>query len=141
MKIAIARQKTSKKWRTVEMSWEQFLGKLRDPHRTAETMREYKAMSKADRDAAKEAAGGFVGGALNSGQRKTENVTERSLITLDADNAKARAWQRVTVLHDFRMEFSHVFHFFFGQFKEKVCRFRFLRLPGCCQVDICVCVL
>ena len=103
MKIAIARQKTSKKWRTVEMSWEQFLGKLRDPHRTAETMREYKAMSKADRDAAKEAAGGFVGGALNSGQRKTENVTERSLITLDADNAKARAWQRVTVLHDFRM--------------------------------------
>lgn len=103
MKVAIARQKTSKKWRTVEMSWEQFLGKIRDPHRTAETVREYEAMSKADRDAAKEVAGGFVGGALSSGQRKTENVTERSLITLDADHAKARAWQRVTVLHDFRM--------------------------------------
>ena len=71
--------------------------------RTAETAREYKAMGKAERDQAKEAAGGFVGGALDGGQRKTEFVRERWLITLDADNAKPGAWDKVTLLHDFRM--------------------------------------
>ena len=81
MKIATARKKTSKRWRTQEISWEQFLDKLRDPMRTGETAREYRAMSKEERDAAKEANGGFVGGALNGGQRKTEYVRERWLIT------------------------------------------------------------
>ena len=103
MKIATARTKTSKKWRTEEMSWEQFLTKLRQPLRTGETLREYKAMSKDEKDRAKEAAGGFVGGSLSSGQRKTENVTERHMLTLDADNAKPGAWKRVTALLDYRM--------------------------------------
>lgn len=103
MKIATARQKTSKKWRTADISWEQFLAKLRDPVRTGETAREYKAMSKDERDRAKEAAGGFVGGSLSSGQRKTENVTARYMLTLDADNAKVGAWKRVSALLDYRM--------------------------------------
>lgn len=103
MKIATARTKTSKRWRTQDITWEQFLDKLRTPMRTAETVREYKAMGKAERDQAKEAAGGFVGGALDGGQRKTESVRERWLITLDADNAKPGAWDKVTMLHDFRM--------------------------------------
>ena len=103
MKIATARKKTSKRWRTQEISWEQFLDKLRDPMRTGETAREYRAMSKEERDAAKEANGGFVGGALNGGQRKTEYVRERWLITLDADHAKLGAWKRVTALLDYRM--------------------------------------
>ena len=46
MKIATARQKTSKRWRTSDMTWEQFLAKLRTPLRTGETAREYRAMSK-----------------------------------------------------------------------------------------------
>lgn len=80
MKIATARKKTSTHWRTQEITWEQFLDRLRKPLRTGETAREYKAMSKAERDLAKEAAGGFVAGALSCGQRKTTNVTERSMI-------------------------------------------------------------
>ena len=82
MKIATASKKTSKNWRTYDITWEKFLQKLRQPHRTGETMREYRAMDKAGRDAAKEAAGGFVAGALSGAQRKTGNVTERSMITL-----------------------------------------------------------
>ena len=39
------------------MTWEQFLAKLRTPLRTGETAREYRAMSKEERDRAKEAAG------------------------------------------------------------------------------------
>ena len=103
MKIATARKKTSTHWRTQDITWEQFLDKLRKPLRTGETAREYKAMSKAERDAAKEAAGGFVAGALSCGQRKTANVTERSMITLDADNAKPQAWETAVALLDYRM--------------------------------------
>lgn len=103
MKIATARQKTSKKWRTADTTWEQFLSQLRNPMRTGETAREYKAMGKEERDRAKEAAGGFVGGSLSSGQRKTENVTARYMLTLDADNAKPGAWKKVTALLDYRM--------------------------------------
>lgn len=100
MKIATARKKTSKNWRTQDITWEQFLKRIETPLRTGETVREYKAMSKEDRDIAKEAAGGFVAGALSCGQRKTENVTERSMITLDADNANVDAWENVTCLYD-----------------------------------------
>lgn len=103
MKISTARHKTSKKWRTQDITWEQFVARLRSPVYTAETMREYKAMGKEDRDRAKEAAGGFVGGSLRSGQRKTENVVNRYLLTLDADHAKAGAWKQVTALLDYRM--------------------------------------
>ena len=103
MKIATASKKTSKNWKTYDITWEKFLQKLRQPHRTGETMREYRAMDKAGRDAAKEAAGGFVAGALSGPQRKTGNVTERSMITLDADNAKPGAWELATLLCNFRM--------------------------------------
>lgn len=103
MKIAEAKNKTSKKWRTHSITWEEFLSRIRDPFRTAETMREYKAMGKAEKDAAKEAKGGFVGGALTGGQRKTENVKERWLVTLDADEAVPGMWETAVLLHDFCM--------------------------------------
>ena len=103
MKIATARTRLSKHWRTSEITWEAFLAKLRVPLRTAETVREYRAMSKDEKAVAKEAAGGFVAGALSSPQRKTEFVTERSMITLDADSAKPGAWERVTTFVEYRM--------------------------------------
>jgi len=103
MKIATARKKTSQHWRTTDVTWGAFLDRLRSPMRTAETVREYKSMGKEERDAAKEAAGGFVAGALSSGRRKTENVLERSMLTLDADFAKPGAWERVTALFEYRM--------------------------------------
>lgn len=103
MKIAEARKKTSRKWRTHEITWEQFLARVRTPLRTGESVREYKAMSKEDRDIAKEAAGGFVAGALEGGQRKTDKVIERSMITLDADHARANAWEEATCMMEYRM--------------------------------------
>lgn len=103
MKIATARTKTSKRWRTTDITWDAFLARLKTPLRTAETVREYKAMSKEERDAAKGAAGGFVAGAISGGRRKTENVTERSMVTLDADHARNGAWERASAFVEYRM--------------------------------------
>lgn len=103
MIIYTARKRTSKNWRPVELSWAAFLNRLRKPLRTGETMREYKAMSREDKGAAKEAAGGFVAGELKNGQRKTENVVNRCMVTLDADNAAHNAWRDATALLDVRM--------------------------------------
>ena len=103
MIIYTAKKKTSKSWRPVELNWEQFLAKVRGPLRTGETMREYKAMKKEDQGIRKEMAGGFVAGELKGGQRKTENVVNRCMITLDADRARPDAWKRATLLMDNRM--------------------------------------
>ena len=100
MWIAEARKRTSKKWRNTEITWEQFVKRISVPMYTGETVREYKAMSKEDRDIAKEANGGFVAGYVSGGQRKTENIRERSMVVIDADNAKSGDWERVTAIYD-----------------------------------------
>lgn len=103
MKIAVAKKKTSRKWRTIDITWPEFVDKLRDPLRTGETVREYRTMEKADKDYAKEAAGGFVGGSLTCGQRKTEFVRDRYLITLDADHAEEGMWDEAADRVDYCM--------------------------------------
>ena len=99
MWIAEAKKKTAKRWRNKEISWETFCNSLEAPLRTKETMREYKAMSKADRDVLKELPGGFVAGYLTDGVRKTANVRERSMVTLDADKAGQHDWSNFTIFH------------------------------------------
>lgn len=103
MRIATAKKKTSKNWRTVDITWEQLTARCSKPLVTGETMREYRAMSKEEREVLKEMAGGFVGGSLRSGQRKTENVESRSMITLDADNSYPGQWDAITCVNEFRM--------------------------------------
>lgn len=103
MKIATARKRTSKRWKTTEITWPEFLDQLRDPLRTAETVREYKRMSREERDDYKETAGGFVAGALRGPRRCTENVVERSMLTLDADHAQPGAWENFSCMYDCRM--------------------------------------
>ena len=85
MKIAVAGSRTSKNWRTQDITWQQMLDRLRQFKRTGETMAEYHRMSR-DEQAARKDVGGFVGGALNGKRRTNGAVTERWLITLDADN-------------------------------------------------------
>ena len=101
MKIATAGSRTSRKWKTQEMYWEQLLDRLRTPARTGETMREYAAMSR-DEKTAKKDVGGFVGGALTGGRRVAGAVTERWLVTLDADFAEPGDWESFTALYDMR---------------------------------------
>lgn len=100
MKIATAGSKSSKRWRTQDISWTDLLARLRTPLRTGETMAEYRRMSKEDRDRQKGAAGGFVGGAMQGGRRVAGAVYERWLITLDADEAGTGDWEDAQCLWD-----------------------------------------
>lgn len=98
MKIATAGSARSKRWRTQDMSWDTFLARLRTPLRTGETCAEYHRMSKEEQGKKKEAAGGFVGGALQGGRRVAGAVTERWLLTLDADEARTGDWENAALL-------------------------------------------
>ena len=96
MLIAVGRSRKDTRWHNTEYTWETFLEKLREPYRSHETTREYRAMSKADKAQAKD-IGGFVGGALNGGRRKAENVRDRCLVTLDLDDAGQDAWENAAL--------------------------------------------
>lgn len=84
--IAVAPSRQSTNWRNVKTTWQDFLqDHLLEPCRTNETMAEYAAMKKPERDRIKD-QGGFVGGYLEGGRRKKDSVKLRQLICLDADN-------------------------------------------------------
>lgn len=86
--IATGRSRKTTQWQNREMLWSEFLDKLACPTRTRETLAEYAAMGKAERDDVKD-IGGFVGGYLKNGRRSNAGVVNRCLVCLDADNADA----------------------------------------------------
>lgn len=86
LSISFGRCKEDTNWKLEQISWVQFVDKLKEVRRTSETMEQYDAMDKTSRGRIKNGKA-FVGAELNSGRRKKENVISRSLITLDADFA------------------------------------------------------
>ena len=94
MNISIGKSRKDMRWKVADYSWEKLCERLAETTRTAETVSEYKAMSKDDKSALKD-IGGFVGGTIVGGRRLRANVTSRSLITLDADFAKADLWDNL----------------------------------------------
>ena len=84
--IAIGRSRKAAQWQNKEMLWSEFLDKLANTTRTRETVNDYAAMTKAERDNVKD-VGGFVGGYLKNGRRSSASVVNRCLVCLDADNA------------------------------------------------------
>ena len=95
--IATGQNRKSTQWRNLELHWSELLNKLCFTTRTRETYTEYKKMSK-DAQADVKDVGGFVGGMLKSGRRKTGSVAWRSLLTLDADFAPVALWNTVEML-------------------------------------------
>lgn len=86
--ISVGRSRTEKKWKTKQTTLEAFIQRLGDPVVTAETMAEYAAYSKDDRDARKD-VGGYVAAALKDSRRANGCVQWRSMVTLDLDNVDA----------------------------------------------------
>ena len=103
--IASGSSRRALKWKNQEMDYLDFVEKLKTTTRTRETYKEYKRMSKADRDEIKD-VGGFVGGSLKQGRRKAENLANRSIITLDLDNVDVLVndlWDSITMINDYEI--------------------------------------
>lgn len=86
MKIATCTNRKTLIYINRDVDWETFIKKIKTTIRTKETIEAYKALSK-DEQAAIKDAGGFVAGELRNGRRNNQSVVSRSMITLDADNA------------------------------------------------------
>lgn len=99
IEIAVGRDRKTVQWKNTQMTWQAFTEKLSVTHRTHETYAEYLA-AKPDRQASIKDVGGFVGGYLSGGRRKSGRCLHRSIITLDADYAKPDLWTRYCLLYD-----------------------------------------
>lgn len=97
--IATGRNRNTKTWKNAQSTWSEFLDRLTQPHRTAETHDEYIASPK-DRQAEIKDIGGFVGGYLVGGRRKPGSVAHRQLITLDIDGNTVDFWDNFQLLYD-----------------------------------------
>lgn len=86
LQVATGKNRFEKHWKNQEMPWSAILKRLEAPTRTQETTAEYAKMTKAEQDQIKD-VGGFIGGSLKDGRRKSENVLTRQIVTLDADFA------------------------------------------------------
>lgn len=86
LEISFGKNRSDTNWKPEYMEWDEFVESLRKVRRTGETMAEYDVMSKENKDRIKNGRA-FVGGFVKGGRRKKENVENRWLITLDADNA------------------------------------------------------
>ena len=97
IQISVGKSRYEKQWKNQTMMWSAFLDKVRDTYRTRETMSEYLKLTKKKQDEIKD-IGGFVGGQLKEGRRLETNVTNRTLITLDADYASPDLWDDIDLL-------------------------------------------
>lgn len=84
--IATGLSRNTSVWKNGSITWEGLLDRLQSTTRTSETQGEYRNLSKSKQDDIKD-VGGFVGGNLKNGKRKSGYVNSRSLLTLDADFA------------------------------------------------------
>ena len=97
--IAVANSRLSKKWKNKKMGWQDIVKACSETTYTKETVAEYGRMTK-DEQAGIKDVGGFVGGYLSEGVRKTANVKWRSLATLDIDYGKSEFWEDFTLNFD-----------------------------------------
>ena len=96
--IATGRHRRETSWKNKEWRWSALVHKLSVTHRTAETYAEYIGAKKSRQDEIKD-VGGFVGGYLTNGKRKSGTVAHRQLITLDIDFAEIDLWESFTMMY------------------------------------------
>ncbi len=99
LKISVAQNRKSTNWVTEELKWSSFIRKVSNPIRTTETYEQFIRLKKTQQDELKD-VGGFVAGELKDGRRKAENILNRCLVTLDADNIEPGQTQKILNLVD-----------------------------------------
>lgn len=116
--IAVGKYADTKVWKNKQVTWSDFVERLKQSTQTAETLKEYLRSSKVEQSKIKD-VGGYVGGYLVGGKRNKSTVGHRQLLTLDVDFAP------LDFFLDFQMEyecaaFLHATH----KHSEKNPRFR-----------------
>ena len=99
--VSTGNSRMEKRWNGGEMELEDFVRSISRTIRTAETVEQYRKLSKARQDSIKD-VGGFVMGKLKGGRRKKDCVVFRSALTLDMDHAEADIPERMEMFFDFR---------------------------------------
>ena len=94
--IATAHSRYSKKWKNKTVRWSALVERCRQTRRTGESVADYGRMSRDEQSQVKD-VGGFVGGYLQGGTRKTGSVLWRSCATLDIDYGSASVWDDLTL--------------------------------------------
>lgn len=84
-------------WHNKRTTWGDLVAALRDTKRTAETVKQYAALSK-DRQGSIKDVGGFVGGYLRDGKRGRGSVAHRQVVALDVDFGGLDAWEAFCLL-------------------------------------------
>jgi predicted P-loop ATPase len=75
-------------WARKSVTWEALVERLKSCKKTAESVSDYKLMSRTQKGKVKD-IGGFVGGTIDGGRRKGTSIVARSLVTLDIDYGQA----------------------------------------------------
>lgn len=86
----------AKSWKNKKITWSQMAKRLMKANHTNETYKEFMSANKTIQGSIKD-VGGYVGGYLNGGRRKPENVMHRQLITLDIDFGELTLWDDLTL--------------------------------------------
>lgn len=92
--ISTGRNRFDTNWKNTKMKWSTLLQKLEKSVQTPETHAEYMRMGKEAQDKIKD-IGGFVGGHLKEGRRKSGTVACRQIVTLDLDFPPADLWDEL----------------------------------------------
>lgn len=93
--ISLGRSRYDTSWKNRTMEWSALLGRLSRSQTTAETHAEYMAMTKDQQGRIKD-IGGFVGGHLKGGHRRSGAVEARQIVTLDLDFPPADLWEQLS---------------------------------------------
>ena len=97
LQISVGHNRFTKEWKLKKILWSDLLQKLAQTTRTRETHAQYQRMTKDEQGRIKD-VGGFIGGVLKGGRRKSGQTAWRSLITLDADFAPKDLWGTIELL-------------------------------------------
>ena len=100
--VSTGNSRMDKKWNGTEMELDDFKSRISATKYTAETMAQYKKLSKAKQDDIKD-VGGFVLGRLKGGRRKKDCVISRSAVTLDMDYGREGIIDEIEMFFDMKM--------------------------------------
>ncbi|MBR3287945.1 MAG: hypothetical protein IKI72_09065, partial [Bacteroidales bacterium] len=97
--LATAHSRLSRRWKNRTWRWSELVARCAATRRTGESLKEYAAMTREEQSAVKD-VGGFVGGFLTGGVRRTAAVQYRTAATLDVDYGTPQLWDDFTMAYD-----------------------------------------